>query len=122
MSEHQTTQSNNQVDSAKPAVVTKAYQLITGDEDARVCKEIPEQACQHQPRNFFGYLIANFLGKVADELASAKLILPWLMGALGAPSALVGFWCRFESLACYCHSYSWPPKFVIAQDAKGFGY
>jgi len=28
---------------------------------------------------------------VADELASAKLILPWLMGALGAPSALVGF-------------------------------
>lgn len=76
---------------AQPAVVTKAYELITGDEDSRVCKEIPDQACQHQPRNFFGYLIANFLGKVADELASAKLILPWLMGALGAPSALVGF-------------------------------
>ena len=73
------------------AVVTQAYELITGDEDARVCKEIPDSACRHQPRNFFAYLIANFLGKVADELASAKLILPWLMGALGAPSALVGF-------------------------------
>lgn len=72
-------------------VVTKAYELITGDEDSRVCKEIPEQACKHQPKNFFAYLIANFLGKVADELASAKLILPWLMGALGAPSAMVGF-------------------------------
>ena len=58
----------------QPLVVTKAYNLITGDEDSRVCKEIPEQACRHQPRNFFGYLLANFLGKVADELASAKLI------------------------------------------------
>ncbi|WEJ61657.1 MFS transporter [Thiomicrorhabdus lithotrophica] len=107
MSDHNTTnmQSNSSSTKPKPAsqnsekateylpplVVTKAYNLITGDEDSRVCKEIPEQACRHQPRNFFGYLIANFLGKVADELASAKLILPWLMGALGAPSALVGF-------------------------------
>lgn len=80
--------------SSKPndkAVVTKAYELITGDEDARVCKEIPDSACRHQPKNFFAYLIANLLGKIGDELASAKLILPWLMGALGAPSALVGF-------------------------------
>ncbi|GAB6069384.1 MFS transporter [Thiomicrorhabdus hydrogeniphila] len=76
---------------SEPTFITKTYELLTGDEDARVCKEIPEQSCQHQPRNFFGYLMANFLGKVADELASAKLILPWLMGALGAPGVLVGF-------------------------------
>lgn len=71
--------------------LTQAFEWVTGDEDARICKEIPDQACRHQPRNFFAYLIANFLGKIADELASAKLILPWLMGALGAPAALVGF-------------------------------
>jgi len=67
------------------------YDKITGDEDARVCKDIPESACHHQPRNFFAYLLANLLGKVADEIASAKLVIPWLFGALGVPAAFTGF-------------------------------
>lgn len=67
------------------------YDLITGDEDARVCKDIPDSACRHQPRNFFSYLVSNIMTKVADELASARLILPWLLGALGAPAAFTGF-------------------------------
>ena len=66
------------------------YDLVTGDEDARVCKDIPPESCNDQPRNFFAYLGANLLTKVADELCSAKLILPWLLGALGSPAALVG--------------------------------
>ena len=32
------------------------YDQATGDEDARVCKEIPDEACVEQPRNFFAYL------------------------------------------------------------------
>lgn len=68
----------------------KLYDLATGDEDARVCKDIPASACRDQPRNFFAYLAANLFNKVADELTSAKLVLPWLMSALGAPAALVG--------------------------------
>ena len=68
-----------------------AYDRITGDEDARVCKDIPDSACRHLPRNFFAYLLANFLSKVADELSSARLVLPWLLGALGAPAVFVGF-------------------------------
>jgi MFS family permease len=67
------------------------YDFITGDEDARVCKDIPDSACHHQPRNFFAYLAANLINKVADELTSAKLVLPWLLGALGAPVVLTGF-------------------------------
>lgn len=67
------------------------YEQVVGEEDARVCKDIPESACQHQPRNFIAYLIANTLSKIADELSSARLILPWLMSALGVPLLLVGF-------------------------------
>ncbi len=67
------------------------YNRITGDEDARVCKDIPDAACHDQPRNFFAYLLANLLGKVADEIASAKLVLPWLFGALGVPASFTGF-------------------------------
>ena len=71
--------------------VDELYNLVTGDEDARVCKDIPESACKEQPRNFFAYLFANLFNKIADELTSAKLILPWLMSALGVPLAFVGF-------------------------------
>jgi hypothetical protein len=67
------------------------YNRITGDEDARVCKDIPTSACSDQPRNFFAYLGANLLGKIADEIASAKLVIPWLFGALGVPAAFTGF-------------------------------
>jgi len=67
------------------------YNRITGDEDARVCKDIPDSACRHQPHNFFGYLIANLLGKIADEIASARLVIPWLFGSLGVPAVFTGF-------------------------------
>lgn len=71
--------------------IVNAYDLITGDEDARVCKDIPEKACNDQPRNFFAYLAANLFNKIADELASAKLILPWILASAGAPAVFSGF-------------------------------
>ncbi|MEZ5453415.1 MAG: hypothetical protein R3E93_11485 [Thiothrix sp.] len=72
-------------------LLDRLYDYVTGDEDARVCKDIPTSACHHQPRNFFAYLVANLLNKVADEISSAKLVLPWLLGTLGAPLAFTGF-------------------------------
>jgi hypothetical protein len=77
--------------SATAQFVEDLYNRVTGDEDARVCKDIPETACHDQPHNFFAYLIANLLGKVADEIASAKLVIPWIFGALGVPAAFTGF-------------------------------
>ncbi|MFW1676533.1 MFS transporter [Pontibacter sp. JAM-7] len=78
-------------DSNPKPLFDNLYNLVTGDEDARVCKDIPEAACNDQPGNFFAYLLANLLGKIADELASAKLIIPWLFGALGVPAIFTGF-------------------------------
>jgi MFS family permease len=48
-------------------------------------------ACHHQPRNFFAYMAANTSQKIADELVSARLILPWMLASLGAPAAFAGF-------------------------------
>ena len=67
------------------------YDLLTGDEDARVCKDIPESACNDQPRNFFSYLFANLMTKVSDELVSARLTLPWLFSVLGIPASFIAF-------------------------------
>jgi hypothetical protein len=66
------------------------YDLVTGDEDARVCRDIPESACNDQPGNFLRQLGALVATKIGDELASARLVLPWLLSAVGAPAALAG--------------------------------
>ena len=73
-------------------IIENLYSRVTGDEDARVCKDIPESACYDQPRNFFAYLAANLLGKVSDEIASAKLLIPSVFGSLGV--VLPDVWSR----------------------------
>ena len=76
---------------SKRLTLEDLYNRVTGDEDARVCKDIPKEACADQPQNYFAYLGANLLGKVADEIASAKLVIPWVFGALGVSAAFTGF-------------------------------
>ncbi len=72
--------------SMKPRhLIEAAYDLTTGDEDARVCKDIPQQACQHQPRNAIAYMLANLINKIADELTSAPalvIIVAWRIGGV----------------------------------------
>ncbi|GAA0639689.1 MFS transporter [Halomonas beimenensis] len=69
---------------------TRLYEWLTGDEDSRMCRDIPDEACREQPRNFFLHLAASLGNKLADELASARLVLPWLLGVIGAPLWMVG--------------------------------
>lgn len=70
--------------------ITTLYDVLTGDEDARVCKDIPEAACRELPGNFFRHLWSFTATKVGDQLASARLVLPWLLGMVGAPAFLTG--------------------------------
>ncbi|MBB3189595.1 MFS transporter [Halomonas cerina] len=69
---------------------SRLYEWLTGDEDSRMCRDIPDEACQEQPRSFFLHLVASLGNKLADELASARLVLPWLLGVIGAPLWMVG--------------------------------
>ncbi|WP_311064909.1 MFS transporter [Halomonas sp. DWK9] len=69
---------------------TQLYEWLTGDDDSRMCDDIPDSACQEQPRNFFLHLFASLGNKLADELSSARLVLPWLLGIIGAPVWMIG--------------------------------
>lgn len=69
---------------------TQLYEWLTGDENSRMCDDIPDSACEDQPQNFMRHLLAALGNKLADELANARLVLPWLMGIIGAPVWMVG--------------------------------
>jgi hypothetical protein len=62
------------------------YNRMFGDEDARVCKDIPPDSCNDQPKNFFVHVIALSMTKLGDKLIDPKITLAWLLTTLGAPS------------------------------------
>lgn len=90
-------------------LVERVYGFLAEDEDARVCRDIPETACNEQPRSFVLQLSALALTKLADTLASPRLVLAWMLSALGAPAAFIGFLVPLrEALALL-------PQLVVAQ-------
>jgi len=75
---------------ADAGLAFRLYDLATGDEDARLCRDIPDEQCREQPRSFVRQVLAQALSKTGDVLADSKVVLPWLLGAVGAPVFLVG--------------------------------
>ncbi|TVQ62527.1 MAG: MFS transporter [Phycisphaerales bacterium] len=73
-----------------PSTLEKVHAQLTGEDDGRVCRDIPEEACRHQPKNFFLHVASLALTKGGDSLVDPKLVLSWLLPALGAPTAMVG--------------------------------
>ncbi|WP_416896947.1 MAG: MFS transporter [Minwuia sp.] len=70
--------------------VGRAYALLTNDDEGRVCRDIPESACNEQPRNFMKHVVSLSATKLGDGLFDPKLVLTWLMNAIGAPVYLTG--------------------------------
>lgn len=77
---------NGLTDAAAEAV----YDALYNDAEARVCKDVPESACRHLPRNWAFSTLALSLTKTGDRIADPKLTLTWLFSALGAPAFLIG--------------------------------
>ena len=71
-------------------IARPVYEMLTGEDDGRVCRDIPDSAGNDQPRNFLLHVLALGATKTADGLSDAKLVLAWMLGALGAPAAATG--------------------------------
>lgn len=78
------------IDSTQQSVQEKVYEILTGEDDGRVCKDIPDAACDEQPGNFLKHVLSLAGTKMGDGLSDPKLVLAWLLGAIGAPAFLVG--------------------------------
>jgi MFS family permease len=71
--------------------IENLYAYVGNEEDARVCKDISEDACRYVPANFFLIIISNTFTKLGDALSNPKTVLAWLMGYVNAPLALISF-------------------------------
>ena len=68
----------------------RLYDLATGEDDARLCRDIPDDQCRAQPKAFVLQVAAQALSSTGDALADPKVVLPWVLGAVGAPAYLTG--------------------------------
>ena len=65
------------------------YSLLVEDEDARVCRDIPDDACDEQPQAFLRQLLAQTFTKIGDALTSSRLVLAWMLASIGSPAILI---------------------------------
>ena len=69
-----------------------AYTILSGDDQLdRACKTIPDSFCTSLPLNYVMNVVNGAASKLAEQVASAKVVLPWLLSTLGAPAYLIGF-------------------------------
>ncbi|MEO7941607.1 MAG: hypothetical protein ABIR55_23515 [Burkholderiaceae bacterium] len=64
--------------------------LVDDDPLAQVCRDLPESACREQPRNYRVHIASLGLTKVGEGLADPKLVLAWLLDAIGTPTWALG--------------------------------
>ena len=69
----------------------KAYRFLVNEEDARVCRDIDDAACQVVAGNFFLQVLTQFFTKLGDAIANPKTVLAWLLTSLGAPGVFAAF-------------------------------
>ena len=69
-----------------------AYAILSGDDATeRACSAFPEEQCTAVPKNLVLNVFNGACTKLAEQLVSPTLVLPWLVSALGAPVAVAGW-------------------------------
>jgi hypothetical protein len=64
--------------------------LVDDDELAQVCRDLPESACRAQPHNYGVNIVSLILTRIGEGLADTKLVLAWLLDAIGTPTWALG--------------------------------
>ncbi|MGO1501200.1 MAG: MFS transporter [Marinobacter sp.] len=64
--------------------------LVDDDPMAQMCRDLPESACRAQPRNYRVNVASLILTRVGEGLADPKLVLAWLLDAIGTPTWALG--------------------------------
>src|SRR6056297_454806 len=88
------------------------YARIAEEEDARVCRDIPDAACSEQPAAFTLQLLSQILTKIGDALTSSRIVLTWMLASLGAPAIYISL------LVPVRESLSLLPQLFVAQGVR----
>ena len=71
-------------------VAGRLYEAINDDAEERACDDLPGDACRVVPGNVLWNVTSGAFTKLGEQLANPGTVLPWVLGAVGAPAAFIG--------------------------------
>lgn len=90
------------------------YDWITDDGEERVCEAISEDQCTNVPGNFLKNTASGFCSKLAEQLVSPGVTLPWILSILGASSVFTGLLVPLKNTG------SLLPQLIVSAKIRGF--
>lgn len=101
---------------ASGALHERAFRMLSGDDtDERACAAIPDSVCTAVPANYLLNVANGAATKLAEQIASPGLVLPWLMTAIGAPGMFATLFVPIKQIG------SLLPQLAIAGVIRGVG-
>ncbi|AJQ94312.1 MFS transporter [Gynuella sunshinyii] len=76
---------------ANRSISTRIYERLVRHPAPRQKADMAPEAQAGIPGNFVILLISQFLVQLGDAVSNPKIILPWIMGSVGAPLYQLGF-------------------------------
>jgi len=68
----------------------RVYEYVAEEGEERACDAISDSSCKETPGNFFLNGLNGFSTKLAEQLASPQLIIPYVFSLIGVPSFFSG--------------------------------
>lgn len=90
------------------------YDWITDDGEERVCEAISEDQCTNVPGNYLKNTLSGFCSKLAEQLVSPGVTLPWILSILGASSVFTGLLVPLKNAG------SLLPQLIVSAKIRGF--
>lgn len=75
---------------ASENVSEQVYEFLVEDGEERACDAISDEACEEAPGNFLLNGLNGFCTKLAEQIASPELIIPYVFSIIGVPSYFSG--------------------------------
>ncbi len=72
------------------AVTRRLAEFVADDDELRACEALGPEACRAVPGNVVWNVASGAFAKLGEGLASPGTVLPWVLNAVGAPTAFVG--------------------------------
>lgn len=73
------------------SISEKLYKVVAGNEDDDCNDSLSEKECEAVPQNFLLNSLNGWCTKLAEQLVSPSVTLPWLLSFIGAPMVFTSF-------------------------------
>lgn len=92
----------------------KLYDYLAEPGEERACDAISEDSCREAPGNFLLNAFNGFSSKLAEQIASPELVIPWVFALAGVPTFFSGLLVPVKNAG------SLLPQLIVSARIRGF--